>query len=88
MDQSAAFRKRMDRVPDLLSQNVAASLYQAAMKGSVTAQTFYLKNLPPPEWDAGTAEDDSPESKEFEDLTLDQLKQLDADESDQFEDLE
>ena len=25
MDQSAAFRKRMDRVPDLLSQNVAAS---------------------------------------------------------------
>lgn len=53
MDQSAAFRKRMDRVPDLLSQNVAASLYQAAMKGSVTAQTFYLKNLPPPEWDAG-----------------------------------
>ena len=88
MDQSAAFRKRMDRVPDLLSQNVAASLYQAAMKGSVTAQTFYLKNLPPPEWDAGAAEDDSPESKEFENLTLDQLKQLDADESDQFEDLE
>lgn len=88
MDQSAAFRKRMDRVPDLLSQNVAASLYQAAMKGSVTAQTFYLKNLPPPEWDAAAAEDDSPESKEFGNLTLDQLKQLDADESDQFEDLE
>ena len=88
MDQSAAFRKRMDRVPDLLSQNVAASLYQAAMKGSVTAQTFYLKNLPPPEWDVGDAEHDSPESREFQNLTVDQLRELDADESDQFEDLE
>jgi uncharacterized protein (DUF885 family) len=88
MDQSAAFRKRMDRVPDLLSQNVAASLYQAAMKGSVTAQTFYLKNLPPPEWDAGATEEESPELKEFDNLTVDQLRQLDADESDQFEDLE
>lgn len=88
MDQTAAFRKRMDRVPDLLSQNVAASLYQAAMKGSVTAQTFYLKNLPPPEWDAEATEEVCPQSKEFENLTIDQLRQLDADESDQFEDLE
>ena len=85
MDESAAFRKRMDRVPDLLSQNVAASLYQAAMKGSVTAQTFYLKNLPPPEWDVEDDNVDSPEAKDFENLTLDQLRQLDADESDQFE---
>ena len=87
MDESAAFRKRMDRVPDLLSQNVAASLYQAAMKGSVTAQTFYLKNLPPPEWDVEDDNVDSPEAKDFENLTLDQLRQLDADESDQFEEL-
>ncbi len=87
MDQSATFRKRMDRVPDLLSQNVAASLYQAAMKGSVTAQTFYLKNLPPPEWDVEDDEAASPESGEFENLTVDQLRQLDANESDQFEDL-
>jgi len=85
MDQSAGFRKRMDRVPDLLSQNVAASLYQAAMKGSVTAQTFYLKNLPPPEWDVEGDEPVTPEAKDFENLTLDQLRQLDADESDQFE---
>ena len=85
MDQLPAFRKRMDRVPDLLSQNVAASLYQAAMKGSVTAQTFYLKNLPPPEWEIEDDEPATPESKDFENLTLDQLRQLDADESDQFE---
>ena len=85
MDQSAAFRKRMDRVPDLLSQNVAASLYQAAMKGSVTAQTFYLKNLPPPEWVIEDDEAAAPEAQEFENLSLDQLRQLDADESDQFE---
>ncbi len=83
MDQSLAFRKRMDRVPDLLSQNVAASLYQAAMKGSVTAQTFYLKNLPPPEW---VGEEDECEPRDMKDLTLDQLKQLNADEAEQFED--
>ena len=85
MDQSLAFRKRMDRVPDLLSQNVAASLYQAAMKGSVTAQTFYLKNLPPPEW-VGEEEGDECEPKDLKNLTLDQLQELDADEAEQFED--
>lgn len=88
MDQSTAFRKRMDRVPDLLSQNVAASLYQAAMKGSVTAQTFYLKNLPPPEWDNDTDNVADPSSLEFKDMSLDQLRELNKAEAEQFEDEE
>lgn len=86
MDQSTAFRKRMDRVPDLLSQNVAASLYQAAMKGSVTAQTFYLKNLPPPEWETGEGEPDDMSARDIKDLPLDQLRALNAAEAEQFED--
>lgn len=50
MEQSPKFRTRATAVSDVLSQNVAAQLYQTAMKGSVTAQTFYLRNQPPPEW--------------------------------------
>lgn len=50
MEQSPRFRARATAVSDVLSQNVAAQLYQTAMKGSVTAQTFYLRNQPPPEW--------------------------------------
>lgn len=44
------FRDRLDQIHNVLSQNVAAALYRSAMEGSVSAQTFFLKNCPPPEW--------------------------------------
>ncbi len=44
------FRRRIAQSQDILSQNVAAALYRSAMEGSVSAQTFYLRHLPPPEW--------------------------------------
>ncbi len=44
------FRIKTDAVYDALSQNVAARLYQEAMKGSVPAMSQWLKNRPPPEW--------------------------------------
>ncbi len=44
------FRSRLDQIHNVLSQNVAAALYRSAMEGSVSAQTFFLKNCPPPEW--------------------------------------
>jgi len=44
------FRMKTDAVYDALSQNVAARLYQEAMKGSVPAMSQWLKNRPPPEW--------------------------------------
>ncbi|MEZ6056616.1 MAG: hypothetical protein R3C01_07915 [Planctomycetaceae bacterium] len=50
LEQDPLFAERVIRVNHLLSQNVAAALYRAAMEGSVSAQTFFLKNLPPPEW--------------------------------------
>ncbi|QDU41085.1 hypothetical protein Mal4_54500 [Maioricimonas rarisocia] len=50
MEQQPEFRERLRQVRELLSQNVAAALYRAAMEGSVSAQSFYLKNQPPPEW--------------------------------------
>lgn len=52
------FRVLLDRVHELLSQNVAAALYRSAMEGSVSAQTFYLKNVPPPDWPVEDKHDD------------------------------
>ncbi len=66
LDNDAKFREQVDRVTVLLSQNVAAALYRSAMEGSVSAQTFFLKNKPPPDWQSGT----DPE------LTSDHLKGL------------
>jgi hypothetical protein len=51
----SSFREQLDRSQHLLSRNVAAALYRSAMEGSVSAQTFYLKHLPPPEWPAPAA---------------------------------
>ncbi len=66
IDGDAKFREQVDRVTVLLSQNVAAALYRSAMEGSVSAQTFFLKNKPPPDWQG----DDNPE------LTSERLKGL------------
>jgi hypothetical protein len=50
-----AFRERVSQTQTARSQNVAAALYRTAMEGSVTAQTFYLRRLPPPEWPQSSA---------------------------------
>ena len=50
MAEDDEFRMKADAVYDALSQNVAARLYQEAMKGSVPAMSQWLKNRPPPEW--------------------------------------
>ena len=76
MEQSPKFRTRATAVSDVLSQNVAAQLYQTAMKGSVTAQTFYLRNQPPPEWP--TEEDEPPPPPDLAHLTTAELETLDA----------
>ena len=70
-----------------LSQNVAAALYQAAMKGSVPAQALWLKHVPPPEWVrvAGGTEDDvvagdddgsQRRGRDYAELSDDELVQL------------
>jgi hypothetical protein len=76
MEQSPKFHQRATAVSDVLSQNVAAQLYQTAMKGSVTAQTFYLRNQPPPEWpgdDTGEKAEDSESSLDISDERLVQI---------------
>ena len=78
MEQSPKFRTRAISVSDVLSQNVAAQLYQTAMKGSVTAQTFYLRNQPPPEWP--TDEEEAAVPPDLAHLTTAELLSLDASE--------
>ncbi|MCH5374967.1 MAG: hypothetical protein JJ992_13405, partial [Planctomycetes bacterium] len=47
----ADFAQRWQQIEQALSQNVASALYSSAMKGTASAQTFYLKQQPPPGWD-------------------------------------
>jgi len=71
IEQVEPFRKRLDQVNVLLSQNVAAALYRSAMEGSVSAQTFFLKNQPPPNWQPGDAGE--PTDDPFQKMTDDEL---------------
>ncbi len=50
LDDDPAFREQCEAIQQQLSQNVATRLYHSAMEGSVSAQTCYLRNVPPPEW--------------------------------------
>ena len=74
IESEAELAQRVREVNGLRSQDVAAALYQAAMKGSVTAQTFWLRSSPPAEWQ-GDAE--PPIGDEMCDgLTDEELEQL------------
>ncbi len=83
MEQSPKFRTRATAVSDVLSQNVAAQLYQTAMKGSVTAQTFYLRNQPPPEWPS--EEEDVAASPDLATLSTAELESVDAAEEEELQ---
>ncbi|WP_437206740.1 hypothetical protein [Planctomicrobium sp. SH664] len=65
-----SFRSSLAGIQRLMSENVAAALYRAAMEGSVAAQTFYLKNQPPPEWPAAECDAATPG---IDELTDDEL---------------
>jgi hypothetical protein len=70
---SAAFRARIAEVRRILSENVVAAMYQTAMKGSVPAQTAWLKANPPPGWESNG---DANESDFLDGLSSDDLFQL------------
>ena len=71
------FRRRWQEIDQSLSQNVVSALYQSAMNGSVTAQTFWLKHHPPPGWCGNPSPLKTDEDqKSFEALTDDELVEL------------
>ncbi len=69
-EEHDGFRQRLDTVEISLAQNIAAALYKAAMEGSVTAQTFWLRNNPPPGWNPG---DQKVTNDDLEKLSLAEL---------------
>ena len=46
--EDADFRQRLEMVRALMTQNVVATLYAAALKGTASAQALWLKTFPPP----------------------------------------
>lgn len=71
------FRQRWQEIDESLSQNVVSALYQSAMNGSVTAQTFWLKHHPPPGWCGHPSEQESEkEQQSFEALSDEELLEL------------
>lgn len=50
LDQDAPFALALQQLFDTLSHNVLAALYQAAMKGNVAAQQFWLRHRPVSRW--------------------------------------
>ncbi|MFN0199340.1 MAG: hypothetical protein ACKVT0_21530 [Planctomycetaceae bacterium] len=73
-DRDDSFREQLELTIVTLSQNVLSALYRTAMKGSVTAQKFWLENHPPPAWGAERA---SPaDHHPLEELSDDELIEL------------
>lgn len=76
LNQDDEFRRLWQEIDQSLSQNVVSALYQSAMKGSVTAQTFWLKHHPPPGWCGHSDKQDTNEKQNFEDLSDEELLEL------------
>lgn len=74
LEEDEKFRERSFQIQQALVQNVAARLYQEAMKGSVSAMTFWLKHFGP---NATTPLDETtPFAPEIESLTDEELHRL------------
>ena len=50
VDCDPAFRSALRQVRDLLTQNVAAAVYRAAMEGTPAAQALWLRTFAPADW--------------------------------------
>ena len=74
----AELARRVREVNAILSRNVAAALYHVAIKGNVTAQTFWLRSSPPPEWAAQDVEKREPQTYDevLDELTDEELVEL------------
>jgi hypothetical protein len=58
LDVDPGFRALVDQTAEVISGNVAAALYQAAMRGNVAAQTLFLNHRPPRDWKQEAQDDD------------------------------
>jgi len=71
LDTDADFAEALQQLFDTLSWNVLTVLYQAAMKGQLSAQQFWLRQRPVSGW--GQTPETDPGPDPYEQLNDDQL---------------
>jgi hypothetical protein len=70
-DEDAGFRRRLRHVRELMTHNIVATVYAAAMKGTPAAQALWLRMFPPAGWT-----DPSPEHSKTASETTDEFAAL------------
>ncbi len=78
-ERDAAFREGLQQVRELMTLNVVATVYRAAMEGTPAAQALWLRTFAPPEWaePASKTPDTSFETtNEFASLPTDAIRRL------------
>ena len=77
VDEDPVFRRRLRTIREVMTQNVIAVVYAAAMKGTPAAQTLWLRLFYAPsaeEADAGEPMSPSGTPDDYADHTLDSLR--------------
>lgn len=74
-----SFRAALRQARELMTLNVVATVYRAAMEGTPAAQALWLRTFPPDDWAepvSSTSATDSDAADDAVSLTNDALKQL------------
>jgi hypothetical protein len=78
-DGDAAFRTRLRHVRELMTHNVVATVYRAAMEGTPAAQALWLRTFPPTDGADSPSAATSPSTEtddDFASLSNDDLRRL------------
>ena len=73
LEESKDFALHLGKIYEILSRNVLAALYRAAMGGNVSAQTFWLKICPPAGWERTSQRSETDAYDELSDRELIEL---------------
>ncbi len=78
-DDDAHFRTALRQVRELMTLNVVATVYRAALEGTPAAQALWLRTFPPTEWTEPASSPSSRDTETTDDaasLSNDALRQL------------
>ncbi len=78
-ERDEAFRTRLRHVRELMTLNVVATVYRAALEGAPAAQALWLRTFSPPDWTASTSISSNASletNDEFASLPTDALRRI------------
>jgi len=78
-EEDASFQTSLRQVRELMTLNVVATVYRAAMEGTPAAQALWLRTFPPGDWTApasSSSEHEPETSDDASSLTNEALRQL------------